>query len=86
MSYPGTTMEMAEYQIEQYKERLEVKKELLAQYDNANWYVEQLLERREGYPRPPGWKHVFFIPDSFRPRGFVIFWLILIGIFVYFFN
>jgi hypothetical protein len=86
MSYPGTTEEMALNDIELYKERLETKQTLLEQHNNNNWYVEQLLERRGGYPRPPGWKHAFFIPDSFRPRGFLIAWLIIIPILIYFFK
>lgn len=79
LSYPGKTEGMALNEIEQYKERLRTKKVLLERHNNDNWYVEQLLERKQGFPRPPGWKHVFFIPDSYRPRG--SFFVVLVIIF-----
>ena len=79
LSYPGTSEEMALNEIEQYKDRLRTKKAMLENFRYDNWMVEQLLERKYGYPRPPGWKHVFFIPDSYRPRG--SFFIVLVIIF-----
>jgi len=39
---------------------------------------------RSGYPRPPGWRAVFFYPGSMRPRNAVLFWLGVLGSIIWF--
>jgi hypothetical protein len=70
LSYPGTTEEQADARLDAYELRVEKKREFL---DHGMWnaMTEFQLDRL-GYPRPPGWKSVFFYPDSFRPRNWYV--------------
>lgn len=84
LQYPGATEELVSDQLVMYEERQEFKSHLTNDKGMSNALAEHYLDRK-GYPRPPGWRSVFFYPDGMRPRNLVVmFGLIIFVIFTYF--
>lgn len=67
LQYPGATAESIEQEIELYKERESTKNALTMEQKFSNYYAEKYLDKK-GYPRPPGWRSVFFYPGGTLPR------------------
>ena len=68
LSYPRETEESVERKLRAYEERIEAKKYFRGPGLDWNALAEAELDEN-GYLRPPGWKAVFFYPDSRRPRN-----------------
>src|SRR5579859_5552810 len=68
LSYPRETEESVERKLRAYEERIEAKRYFRGPGLDWNALAEAELDEN-GYLRPPGWKAVFFYPDSRRPRN-----------------
>ncbi|MBD3618822.1 MAG: hypothetical protein LPK58_07950 [Gammaproteobacteria bacterium] len=76
LQYPDVTEETVDEQIYAYEQREVVKKALIEDRGFSNALAEAWLDR-SGYPRPPGWKSVFFYPGSIRLRNKLISFLVM---------
>lgn len=86
LGYPGATPLSVERQLDVYEEREKEKLALTLDRRMSNALAESYLDKK-GYPRPPGWHSVFFYPGGGRPRnGYVLVFIILIGIIALFFS
>ena len=73
LSYPRETEESVEHKLKAYEARVEAKRYFRGPCLDWNALAETELDEN-GYLRPPGWRAVFFYPDSFRLRnGYVAF-------------
>jgi hypothetical protein len=83
LGYPGQTPESVEDMLNRYEEREEAKEQLVSGRGMSNAMAETFLDR-QGYPRPPGWKSVFFFPGSGRPRSkwLFVFLVLLTGLYL----
>lgn len=75
LTYPGATESSVERGLTAYDERAKQKFALMERA-HSNALAEASLDRMR-YPRPPGWRSVFFYPGSIRPRNMTLFWLAL---------
>jgi hypothetical protein len=76
LQQPDVTYETTDEKINVYQQRSEEKKVLTEERGFSNIMAESFLDKL-GYPRPPGWRSVFFYPDSKRPRPAVVIWLVV---------
>ena len=84
LTYPGATPETVDQQLEAYEERNAEKQALMNERSMSNAMAETFLDKK-GYPRPPGWRNVFFYPGASRPRnGYVVAVLIVLVLVVFF--
>jgi hypothetical protein len=68
LGYPRETEESVERKLRTYEERVAAKRYFRGPGLDWNALAEAELDEY-GYLRPPGWKAVFFYPDSRRPRN-----------------
>ena len=83
MTYPSATEDSVEKSLIAYGERAELKQDLVTERGMSNALAEGILDRK-GYPRPPGWRSVFFYPGSWRLRNGYAFLVLLIGGLIFF--
>jgi len=82
--YPGATPGEVDQYMEALRVRAEVKADMIkGSYSNV--LAEMMLDRR-GFPRPPGWRTVFFYPDGNIPRIKYLVLAALIGLAIGFFR
>jgi len=76
LQHPDVTGENSDEKINVYQQRSEEKRVMTEERGFSNIMAESFLDKL-GYPRPPGWRSVFFYPDSNRPRPAVVIWLVV---------